>query len=188
VTTSLEKAVAAAGYYPALASHVLNTAIGKEPVRAHFVHAETTLLDREVRRHMTVLVITPTRFIRVHIDDGRGEADEVEQAAAATVESALLRTVSSVALTHVVHDPEKFRAGDAPSELVLAVGWGVHARIELEPATCGDENCEADHGYSGGVTGDDTMVRVSALADGEASVRALEAFAAALLAATGEHA
>ena len=188
VSTSLDKAVAVAGYYPALASHVLKNAVGDEPVRAHFVHAETTLLDREVRRHMTVLVLTPTRFIRVHIDDGRDDEGEVTNAASATVEAALLRTVTSVAVTHVVHDPEKFREGDAPSEVVLAVGWGVHSRVDLEPATCGDENCDADHGYTGGITGDDTMVRVSAIADGEPSVRALEAFAAALNAAIGTHA
>ncbi len=186
MSTSLEKAVAGAGYYPALASHVLKTAIGPERVKNHFVHAETTFYGREIRRHMTVLVLTPTRFIRVHIDDGReGDAPDAAQA---TIESALLKTVTSVALTHIVHNPEKFEEGDAPTELVLAVGWGVHSRIELEPAVCGDENCDADHGYTGGVTGDDTMVRVSAIADGEASVRALEGFAVALNAAVGEHA
>jgi len=184
MSASLDKATA--GYYPALASHVLKIAIGSERVKDHFVQAETTFFGNEVRRHMTVLVLTATRFIRVHIDDGReGEASD---SASATIESALLRTVSSVALTHIVRDPEKFREGDIPSEVVLAVGWGVHSRIELEPAVCPDENCDADHGYTGGITGDDTMVRVSALADGEASVRALEGFAAALNAAVGEHA
>lgn len=185
MSASLEKAVAGAGYYPALASHVLKTAIGSEKVRNHFVHAETTFYGREVRRHMTVLVLTPTRFIRVHIDDG--QEGETSNVASATIESAQLKTVTSVALTHIVHNPEQFQEGDVPSELVLAVGWGVHSRIELEPAVCGDENCDADHGYSGGITGDDTMVRVSAIADGEASVRALEGFAAALNAAVGEH-
>ncbi|MBN2177644.1 MAG: phosphodiesterase [Demequinaceae bacterium] len=186
MSASLDKAVATAGYYPALASHVLKIAIGSERVKNHFVQAETTFFGREVRRHMTVLVLTPTRFIRVHIDDG--QEGEASNSASATIESALLRTVSSVALTHIVRDPEQFREGDIPSEVVLAVGWGVHSRIELEPAVCPDENCDADHGYTGGITGDDTMVRVSAIADGEASVRALEGFAAALNAAVGEHA
>lgn len=185
MSASLEKAVAVAGYYPALASHVLKIAIGQEKVRDHFVHAETTFFGREVRRHMTVLVLTPTRFIRVHIDDGEeGDANS----ASATIESALLRTISSVALTHIVHDPERFVEGDIPGEVVLAVGWGVHSRIELEPAVCGDEACDADHGYTGGITGDDTMVRVSAIADGEASVLALEGFAATLNTAVAEHA
>ena len=188
VPTSLHEAVAVAGYYPALASSVLKSAIGDEAVRSHFVHAETTFDDREVRRHMTVLVLTPTRLIRVHLDDGTGGEGDPSHAASATVESALVRTVSSVALTHVVHHPEKFREGDPPSELVLAVGWGVHSRIELEPATCGDENCDSDHGYTGGITGDDTLVRVSVIADGKDSVRGLESFAAALNAAVSEHA
>jgi hypothetical protein len=188
VSTSLHDAVVVAGYYPALASSVLKSAIGAETVRSHFVHAETTFDDREVRRHMTALVLTPTRLIRVHMDDGNAGEGEPSHAASATVEAALLRTVSSVALTHVVHHPEKYREGDPSSEIVLAVGWGVHSRIELEPATCGDENCDADHGYTGGITGDDTLVRVSTLADGEESVRGLESFAAALNAAVSEHA
>jgi hypothetical protein len=185
VTASLLKEVAGTGYYPALATHALTHALGSERVAAHFVHAETTLLDREVRRHMTVLVITGRRFIRLHIDDGRDDGTDAANVASATVESAPLSSVTSVAITRTVHHPERFHEGDVVDEVVLAVGWGVHSRIELEPATCGDENCDADHGYSGGVTGDDTMVRVSALADGEASVEALERFASALDAAIG---
>lgn len=180
MSQTLDQAVAVAGYYPALASAVLHRAIGDESVLAHFVHAETTFDDREVRRHMTVLVVTDTRLIRVHMDDGAGHSAEGAHEASATVETSLLAGITSMAMTHVVHHPENFRASDAPSELVLAVGWRVHSRIELEPATCGDQNCEADHGYSGGITGDDTLVRVSAIADGVDTVRALEDFAATL--------
>ena len=187
---TLEQAVATAGYYPALAAHVLRTAIGSEGVRAHFVHAETTFDADEVRRHMTVLVITERRLLRLHVDDGlghdgSGNDDHALHEASATVESAVLGSIQNMALTHVVHEPENFREGDAPSELVLAVGWGVHSRIELEPATCGDENCDADHGYSGGITGDDSLVRVSVIADGVGTVRALEDFARELQRAIG---
>jgi len=90
-----------------------------------------------------------------------------------------------VAVTHVVHEPESFREGDVPTELVLAVGWGIHARVDLEPATCGDDGCDADHGYTGDITGDDTLARVSVIADGEESVRALEDFARTLHRAVG---
>lgn len=188
MSPSLDHAVAAAGYYPALANAVLHRAIGDEPVRAHFVHAETTFDDREVRRHMTVLVLTDARLIRVHMDDGAGHGADSTHEAQATVESAALSRVSTMALTYVVHHPEDFVEGDLPSEVVLAVGWGIHSRVELEPATCGDENCEADHGYTGGITGDDTMVRVSAIADGGDAVRALEDFAATLQRAIGDRA
>ena len=42
-----------------------------------------------------------------------------------------------------------------PSEVVLTIGWNVLSHMELEPAHCGDENCEADHGYTGTMTADD---------------------------------
>ncbi|WP_062079315.1 DUF5998 family protein [Demequina globuliformis] len=177
---TLDQAVAVAGYYPALSNSVLRQAIGDERVDAHFVHAETTFDDREVRRHLTVLVLTPTRLLRMHIDDGAGHSTEGTHEASATIETALLRSVTNLAMTHVIHHPEHFKDGDAPSELVLAVGWGVHSRVELEPASCGDANCEADHGYTGGITGDDTLVRVSAIADGDDTVRALSDFAQAV--------
>ena len=96
---------------------------------------ETTFDSAEVRRHMSVLVLTDSRLLRVHIDDGAGPESGGEPAASATVESAPLRSVTSVALTHVVHHPEQFREGDAPHELVLAVGWGVHSRIDLDRIT-----------------------------------------------------
>ena len=59
-----------------------------------------------------------------------------------------------------------------PSEIVLTIGWNSLRHMELEPAHCGDENCEADHGYTGTVSGDDITVRLSADAEGEGAVRA----------------
>ncbi len=185
MSVSLDQAVAVAGYYPALVNSVLRSAIGDETVQAHFVHAETTFDDREVRRHMTVLVLTPTRLMRVHIDDGAGHSAEGAHEALAHAESTFLSRVTNVNLSHVVHHPENYSEGDTPTELVLSVGWGNQSRIDLEPATCGDENCDADHGYTGSIAGADTLVRVSAIADGADAVRALESFAASVQQAIG---
>ncbi|WP_062466481.1 DUF5998 family protein [Demequina maris] len=183
---TLDQAVKIAGYYPALATSVLRSAIGTETVRAHFVHAETTFDDREVRRHMTVLVITDTRLLRVHMDDGAGHAGAgAAHEASATVETTALGAIRNTAMTHVVHEPERFSEGDLPSELVLAVGGSVHSRVDLEPASCGDESCEADHGYTGTLTSDDILVRVSLIADGADSIRALQDFAGVLQGAIG---
>jgi len=182
---TLDQAVRTAGYYPALATAVLHSAIGTETVRGHFVHAETTFDDREVRRHMTVLVITDTRLLRVHMDDGAGHASEGGHEASATVETTALAAIRNTAMTHVVHEPEHFSEGDLPNELVLAVGGSVHSRVDLEPATCGDQSCEADHGYTGTLVSDDVLVRVSRIADGDASIRALQDFAAVLQNAIG---
>lgn len=185
MSQSLDHAVTVAGYYPALTTAVVKRSLGSEAVRAHFVHAETTFDDREVRRHMTVLVMTDTRLIRVHIDDGAGHQGDGAHEAHATVDTVLLRSITSVTLTYVIHHPENYEDGDAPSEFVLAVGSGTHARIELEPAACPDPDCEADHGYSGAILRDDALVRVSAIADGDDTVAALEDFAAALQLAMG---
>jgi hypothetical protein len=90
-----------------------------------------------------------------------------------------------VAVTRVVSDPASYVPGvTMPSEVVLTIGWNVLSHVELEPAHCGDENCEADHGYSGTITADDLALRVSDAADGEEAVRQALAFAGALGAAT----
>jgi hypothetical protein len=71
-----------------------------------------------------------------------------------------------------------------PTEVTLSIGWGAISHIDLEPATCGDENCEADHGYTGAITSDDLQLRVSEAADGPEAVAQVLAFAKALSEAT----
>ena len=87
-------------------------------------------------------------------------------------------------LTHVVADPAAYRPGTLGRELTLTLGWGAVSRLDLMPATCGDPDCEADHGYEGTVASDDISLRISADADGEAAVGQAMAFARG---AVGEH-
>jgi hypothetical protein len=54
----------------------------------------------------------------------------------------------------------------------------------LEPAHCDDPECDADHGFTGSITGDDFSLRLSATADGGAAVGRLLEFARQLSAAT----
>jgi hypothetical protein len=58
------------------------------------------------------------------------------------------------------------------------------SRVDLEPAGCGDPDCEADHGYTGALTSDDFTLRVSEAADGGNRVEDMLTFARALSAAT----
>lgn len=171
-----------AGYYPDLVDDVLDIALADEAVVAHLVQAETTF-DDAVRRHLTVLVLTPTRFVAAHVDDHEGDAAH-PSSAAATTETVPLGEVRSVALTHVVDEPAQHGRGDSASELTLAIGWGAVARIDLEPAQCPDPSCEADHGLTGQLTPDDVVVRVSGAAEGRDAVRRAVAFARTLSAAT----
>ncbi|GAB2982849.1 DUF5998 family protein [Actinotalea caeni] len=173
-----------AGYYPDIVADVLDLALAEEDVVSHLVHVETMFDRTEVRRHVTVLVLTPTRLVVAHVDDLNGDDADAPPAAAATTESVPIRHLRTVSLTHGVTEPLTYRRGDDVSEVTLALSWGAVQRIELEPATCGDPACEADHGFTGSSLPDDLVVRVSADAEGREAVRAAIAFAAALSAAT----
>lgn len=192
--TDLHRQLNRAGYYPDLVADVLDVALADEPVEGHLVHVETTFTTSEVRRHVTVLVLTASRLVLAHVDDHSGEhpdphdGDEhtpVQSSAAATTEAVPLAQVKSVVLTHMVNSPESHVPGEPPAELTLAVGWGAVSRIDLEPAQCPDPQCEADHGLTGSLANDDVLVRISAQAEGQEAVRAAVAFAKALSAATG---
>ena len=56
------------------------------------------------------------------------------------------------------------------TEAVLTVGWGAVRRVDLEPATCGDPDCVADHGYTGALAAEDFALRISSSADGPEAV------------------
>jgi len=182
--TDLRQDLHRAGYYPELVADVLDVALADEQVLAHLVHPETTFDDVEVRRHVTVLVLTPTRLVVAHVDDHPADSENPSASASATTESVPLAELRSIALTHVVDSPEKHRAGAPASELTLAIGWGAVSRIDLEPVACPDPACEADHGLSGTLTPDDVVVRVSAVAEGATAVRAAAVFARRLNAAS----
>ena len=95
-----------------------------------------------------------------------------------------LERVDSVVVTRVVTDPATHKPGGNAAEVLLTIGWGAVSRIELEPASCGDPACDADHGYTGTTSNDDLSVRVSQVADGAEVVQQALAFAASLSQAT----
>jgi hypothetical protein len=189
MTEGLWTAIERHGYYPGLVSDAVASALGSEPVTAFVVHHDA-IFDpgMEVRRHMTVLALTPTRLVYSHTDehpaDDPADPDSRPRAETST-EAITFAKVSSVAITRVVPDPAAYVPGvTMPSEVMLTIGWNVLSHLELEPAHCGDENCEADHGYLGTITADDFSLRVSQAADGEDAIRQVLGFARALSDAT----
>lgn len=184
VLSSLREAIEKAGYYPTLVTECLRTALGADPLVSFAVHHEATFDRDELRRHITVLALTRSRLIVAHVDDhGPDEGTPVATASAST-EAVRLDRVNSVVVTRVVADPVQYSPSIPPSEVVLTVGWGAVKRIDLEPASCGDPQCDADHGLTGSSANDDLSVRMSEAADGEAGVAQLLAFAEALSDAT----
>jgi hypothetical protein len=183
-TQGLRSAIERSGYYPTLVSEAVESAVGTEPVSAFLVHQETTFDANEVRRHVTVLVLTGSRFIVSHTDEqGADDTSPVPYATTST-ESVRIDRISSVVVSRVVANPETYTRGTLPREVVLTIGWGAVSRIDLEPAACGDPNCEADHGYTGSSTADDLSLRVSEAGDGPETVAQALTFAHALSEAT----
>ncbi|MGO4428465.1 DUF5998 family protein, partial [Streptomyces sp. MCAF7] len=170
-TQGLRAAIERSGYYPALVAEAVEAAVGGEPVVSYLVHQETTFDSNEVRRHVTVLVLTGTRFIVSHTDEQAADGTSPSPYATTSTESVKLHRISSVVLSRVVANPESYTPGTLPREVVLTIGWGAVNRLDLEPAACGDPNCEADHGYTGSSTADDLSLRVSEAGDGPDSVR-----------------
>jgi hypothetical protein len=187
----LTAAIERAGYYPALVADVVESALGPDSVVAHLVHQETTFDQDAVRRHITVLAMTPTRLVIAHADDHEGlpgtggDADAGLPVATATSETVPLTSVRGVMLTHVVSSPDTYVPGSLGREITLTIGWGAVARIDIVPATCGDPECDADHGFEGTVASDDISLRISADADGDRALTGALSFARTLSAAIG---
>lgn len=178
----LRDAIEATGYYPEVVADCVASAVGGEDVVSFFVHHEPTFEHDEVRRHLSVLVLTPTRLVLTHTDEHAGDELLPEPYTSTSTESVALRSITSVVVTRMVTNP----AGgpSRPAEAVLTLGWGGVRRMDLEPAACADPNCEADHGYTGMLASDDFSLRVSAAADGVDAVAALLAFAESVSAGT----
>ncbi|MFC8449956.1 DUF5998 family protein [Kitasatospora sp. NPDC057223] len=183
-TQDLRSAIERSGYYPALVSEAVESAVGSEPISSYLVHQETTFDANEVRRHVTVLVLTQTRFVVSHTDEQSGDANSPVPYATTSTECVRLDRIGSVVLSRMVSNPETYTPGTLPREVVLTIGWGAVQRLDLEPAGCSDPNCDADHGYTGSATADDLSLRVSEAGDGPETVSQALVFARALSEAT----
>ena len=185
----LRTAIEQSGYYPDVVADAVGSALAGEPVVSFLVHHEPTIDERdEVRRHVTVLVLTPSRLILAHTDEHAPDDLMPAPYTSTSTEAVSLAAVRSVVVNRIVANPASYAGRAIPppgaNEAVLTIGWGAVGRIDLEPAGCGDPECEADHGYTGVLTSDDFSLRVSAAAEGPEAVANLLGFADALSAHT----
>lgn len=181
----LRAAIDHAGYHPQLVADAVDAAVAGEAIEAFVVHQETTFDSEEVRRHITVLVLTAGRLVLGHADDHPADAAGPTSFVTASTEAVPLSSVRSVVVNRVIADPMHYREGTPPQEVTVTIGWGAVSRLDLEPAACGDPDCEADHGYTGTSSADDLALRVSEAAEGADAVARMLGFAAALSRATG---
>jgi hypothetical protein len=182
----LGAAIEQSGYYPAVVRAGVVAAVAGEQVLSFLVHHEPTIDRDEVRRHITVVVLTPSRLILCHTDEHEPDDLLPQPYTSTSTEAIKLDQVRSVVVNRMVANPAAVTTSPvpAPAEAVLTIGWGGVSRIDLEPATCADPQCDADHGYTGVLASDDFSLRVSSAADGQAAVDRLLAFAETLSANT----
>ncbi len=181
-TRDLRKAIDRTGYYPEVVADAVDGAVAGEAVLSFYVHHEPTFEHEEVRRHQSVVVLTPSRLILAHTDEHDGDDLLPEPYTSTSTEAVSLTAVKSVVVTRMTANPT---AGPRPSaEAVMTIGWGGVSRLDLEPAGCSDPECDADHGYTGVLASDDFSLRVSTAADGADAVQGMLTFAATLSART----
>lgn len=167
------------GFFPQLVTDSVMMCLGKEPIDAFLVHHEATFASQNIGRHLSVLVLTPTRLVVCHTDE-HSDGDHPQSAVTST-ESVPLRLLGTVSLTRTVEHPEAYGSSDAQVvETWLSLNWRSAHRVDVEPARCPDPTCEVDHGYLGSIVAEDMVIRMSPAADGAENVDRLVAFATAI--------
>jgi len=187
-SSDLRIAIEKSGYYPDVVADAVRSAVAGEKVESFLVHHEPTIDRDEVRRHVTVVVLTPSRLILAHTDEHAPDDLLPAPYTSTSTEAVTLSAVRSVVVNRMVANPASFSGEPIPvpgaNEVVVTIGWGGVGRVDLEPAACGDPQCDADHGYTGVIASDDFSIRVSAAADGSDAVASLLSFAESLSART----
>ncbi|WP_420821042.1 DUF5998 family protein [Sinomonas gamaensis] len=171
------------GFYPRLVADVVDDALDGSAPLAHLVHLETHFERAEVRRHITVLALTDELLVITHVDEAPLDGDPQRTTAQVSTESVPLAQIATVVLSYVFTEPAGYTPGDPVREVTLSIAWSGGQRIDVLPASCGDPNCEADHGYTGTIAQEDIVLRISSDADGPEAVTRAKHFARRLRAA-----
>ena len=69
----LRAAIDHTGYYPEVVADAVASSLSDEQVVSFYVHHEPTFDRDEVRRHLSVIVLTPTRVVLLHTDENPGD-------------------------------------------------------------------------------------------------------------------
>ncbi|WP_284976051.1 DUF5998 family protein [Arthrobacter sp. efr-133-TYG-104] len=177
---SLAQALEQSGFYPRLVSDVVDDALDGRECLSHLVHLETHFDRAEVRRHITVLVLTEDMLVITHVDDQQLDEAGEQIVAQISTESVPVAQIRSVVLSYIYAQPQDYKPSDPVRELTVSIAWSGGQRLDMGPASCGDPQCEADHGYSGTIAQEDIVLRISAEADGLQAVQDAKTFARAL--------
>src|SRR5687768_8207705 len=116
----LRRAIERTGYYPEVVADGVAAALSGEDVVSFYVHHEPTFDRDEVRRHLTVVVLTPSRLILAHTDEHDGDDLLPEPYTSTSTEAITLSSVRSVVVTRMITSPAK--GPSSPAEVVMTIG------------------------------------------------------------------
>src|SRR3954454_14417620 len=139
-TLQLREAIDRTGYYPEGVADGVEAAVGGEQVVSFYVHHGPTFEGDEVRRHLRVVVLTPSRLILAHTDEHAGDDLLPEPYTSTSTEAVLLSAVKSVVVSRMIANPAP--APPPPAEADITIGWGGLSGLDLEPGGCSDPECE----------------------------------------------
>ena len=105
LTQDLPRGASSAPATTPRSSPTASAAVAGEDVVSFFVHHEPTFDRDEVRRHLTVVVLTPTRLILAHTDEHAGDDLLPEPYTSTTTEAVALASVRTVVVTRMVANP-----------------------------------------------------------------------------------
>src|SRR3954469_7069405 len=119
-------AIEKTGYYPQVVSSGVRAAVAGEQVASLLVHHEPTIDRDEIRRHITVVVLTPTRLILCHTDEHAPDDLLPEPYTSTSTEGVKLSQIKSVVVNRMVANPATVTDSTMPppAEAVLTIGWG----------------------------------------------------------------
>ena len=101
----LREAIHHTGYYPEVVADGVVGAVAGEEVVSFYVHHEPTFDRDEIRRHLTVVVLTPSRLIVAHTDEHAADDLLAEPYTSTSTEAISLSSVRSVVVTRMVTNP-----------------------------------------------------------------------------------
>ena len=120
-SSDLVVAIEKTGYYPQVVAAGVLAAVAGEEVEAFLVHHEPTIDRDEVRRHITVVVLTASRLILCHTDEYAPDDLLPEPYTSTSTEAVRLSAVRSVVVNRMVANPEKFAAFNVLEDQELRV-------------------------------------------------------------------
>ena len=172
ISQQLAAEIERCGFFPQLLRKLAEQAIAESPLLAALVQPETTFDFEYVHRHVTILCLLPEVLAVIHVD-------EQDNRATASIEYVKLQTIGAVGVNYGIRQPSRGDGGEI-DELTLQLTWGAVRRADTEIASCGDPQCQNDHGYTTTSVPDDLVIRVSSTAEGDNALHSAELFVAQL--------